>query len=75
MFFFKVTGSAGCQEIHDDFGPRTDLSAFRSTDYGYTRMKVFNSSHIYLEQVSDDKNGKIIDRIWLIKDKHGSYKN
>jgi hypothetical protein len=31
------------------------FSAFRSTDYGYTRMQVFNSSHLYLEQVSDDK--------------------
>lgn len=68
-----VTGSAGCKEIHDGFRPSLSFSAFRSTDYGYTRMQVFNSSHLYLEQVSDDQNGKIIDSIWLIKDKH-SYK-
>ncbi|KAK3092240.1 hypothetical protein FSP39_000169 [Pinctada imbricata] len=69
-----TTGSAGCQEKHDFFKNQTESwSAFRSDDYGYTRMKVFNSSHLYLEQVSDDKGGKIIDYLWLIKDKHGPY--
>lgn len=51
-----VTGSAGCQEDHDNMrNVSLPFSAFRSTDYGYTRMQVFNSSHLYLEQVSDDK--------------------
>lgn len=50
-----VTGSAGCQEKHDDFDDQTYFSAFRSTDYGFTRMQVFNSSHLYFEQVSDDQ--------------------
>ncbi|KAL5022490.1 hypothetical protein ScPMuIL_001645 [Solemya velum] len=61
-----ITGSAGCQEDHDGF--KTDpakWSAFRSTDYGYTRMNILNSTHIYMEQVSDDKNGTIIDRIMM----------
>uniref|UniRef100_T1JCQ8 Purple acid phosphatase n=1 Tax=Strigamia maritima TaxID=126957 RepID=T1JCQ8_STRMM len=69
-----TTGSAGCDERHDPF--RDDFpewSAFHSTDYGYTRMQAFNSSHLYLEQVSDDKDGEIIDKIWVIKDKHGPY--
>lgn len=65
-----VTGSAGCQEKHDGFGPSTNFTAFRSTDYGYTRMQVFNTTHLYMEQVSDDQDGKIIDSIWIIKDKH-----
>ncbi|XP_053406613.1 acid phosphatase type 7-like [Mercenaria mercenaria] len=69
-----TTGSAGCQEDHDPFkGKVADWSAFRSDDYGYTRMKIFNSTHLYLEQVSDDKNGTVIDKIMIIKDKHGSY--
>ena len=50
-----TTGSAGCKEIHDDFRPSESFSAFRSTDYGYSRMQVFNSSHLYMEQVSDDQ--------------------
>lgn len=91
-----MTGSAGCQEQHDGFGPQTDFSAYRSEDYGFTRMQVFNATHLYMEQVSVEKvsnfisyniiswfiirtnknfkNGKILDSLWLIKDKHGSYK-
>lgn len=67
-----TTGSAGCKYCHDkfkrDYGPWT---AFRTLDYGYTRVQVFNSSHLSLEQVSIDKDYQVIDRIWIIKDKHG----
>ena len=44
------------KENHDNWRNDTlPFSAFRSTDYGYTRMQAYNSSHLYLEQVSDDK--------------------
>ncbi|CAF4961262.1 unnamed protein product, partial [Rotaria socialis] len=39
----------------------------------YTRMNIYNASHIYLEQVSDDQHGKVVDDMWLIKSKHGPY--
>ena len=65
IFFFS--------KEHDQWGPLKNISAFRSLDYGYTRVQVYNASHLYLEQVSDEQDGKIIDSIWLIKDKHGSY--
>ena len=46
----------GCKYCHDkfqrDYGSWT---AFRTLDYGYTRVQVFNSSHLYLEQVSIDQ--------------------
>ncbi|XP_067099951.1 acid phosphatase type 7 isoform X1 [Osmerus mordax] len=68
-----ITGSAGCREKHDQFNPNPkDWSALRSTDYGYTRMQVVNNTHLYLEQVSDDQHGQVIDSIWVVKDKHGS---
>ncbi|KAK7104144.1 hypothetical protein V1264_018908 [Littorina saxatilis] len=71
-----ITGSAGCQEDHDKFINNTaPWSAFRSDDYGYTRMTVHNASHLYMEQVSDDKGGKIMDSFWIKKDKHGPYPN
>ncbi|XP_036450109.1 acid phosphatase type 7 [Colossoma macropomum] len=67
-----ITGSAGCREKHDGFIPKPrDWSAFRSTDYGYTRMHLINSTHIYLEQVSDDQSGKVIDSFTLVKEVHG----
>ncbi|CAD5118751.1 DgyrCDS7428 [Dimorphilus gyrociliatus] len=69
-----TTGSAGCRERHDGFIPiQPYMTAFRSDDYGYTRMQFFNSSHAYFEQVSDDKKGEIIDKTWIVKSKHGIY--
>ncbi|XP_030575500.1 acid phosphatase type 7 isoform X4 [Archocentrus centrarchus] len=67
-----ITGSAGCRERTDKFNPNPkEWSAFRSTDYGYSRMQVVNGTHLYLEQVSDDQYGKVIDSIWVVKEKHG----
>ena len=50
-----VTGSAGCQENLDNFGPLANFTAFRASDYGFTRMQAFNQTHLYFEQVSDDQ--------------------
>lgn len=67
-----ITGSAGCQEKHDPFVKNPPAwSAIRNADYGYTRMAILNATHLYLEQVSDDKGGAVIDKIMLIKDMHG----
>ncbi|XP_076291196.1 acid phosphatase type 7 [Lasioglossum baleicum] len=64
-----VTGSAGCKEGREKFVPhKPEWSAYRSSDYGYTRMKAYNRTHLYLEQVSDDKDGAVLDQVWLIKD-------
>ncbi|CAG2174604.1 unnamed protein product [Oppiella nova] len=67
-----ITGSAGCNERHDSFVKNPpEWSAVRISDYGYTRLHIINASHLSLEQVSDDQNGKIVDKIMLIKDSHG----
>ena len=58
MFPLVTSGNffQGCDEDHDpfpkDYPPWT---AFRSTDYGYTRMTIHNKTHLYMEQVSVDK--------------------
>lgn len=41
-------------------------------DFGYTRMKAHNKTHLYFEQVSDDKKGEVIDSFYIIKDSHGA---
>lgn len=70
-----VTGSAGCKEGRENFNATVPYwSALQSRDYGYTRLKAYNKTHLHLEQVSDDKNGAIIDQFWIIKDKHEAYK-
>ena len=56
----------GCQERHDGFITHiSPWSAIRSNDYGYTRMHIFNSTHLYWEQVSDDKVGFLLQYFTL----------
>ncbi|XP_041468978.1 acid phosphatase type 7-like [Lytechinus variegatus] len=66
-----ITGSAGCRERRDPFSNTEPWDAFRSNDYGYTKMHIINTTHIDFEQISDDKGGAVIDSFTLIKDKHG----
>nr|CAD7203935.1 unnamed protein product [Timema douglasi] len=71
-----ITGSAGCSEFHDPFKSEQPYwSAFRSADYGYNRLKVFNSTHLYMEYVSVEHHrvGVVIDSFWLTKETHGPY--
>ncbi|XP_039959166.1 acid phosphatase type 7 isoform X1 [Bactrocera neohumeralis] len=69
-----ITGSAGCKEEREPFSETLPAwNAYHSNDYGYTRMKAHNHTHLYFEQVSDDKNGEIVDSFWIIKDKHVAY--
>ncbi|XP_017771060.1 PREDICTED: acid phosphatase type 7 [Nicrophorus vespilloides] len=71
-----VTGSAGCKEGTDGFvANKPEWSAFSNSDYGYTRLKAFNKTHLYIEQVSDNKSGAIVDSFWIVKNFHGPYKN
>ncbi len=65
-----VTGSAGCNENTDPFIRHPwPYSAFQSDDYGYSRFQV-NKTHIHWQQVSDEKEGAIIDKITIIKTQH-----
>uniref|UniRef100_U5ERP5 Purple acid phosphatase n=1 Tax=Corethrella appendiculata TaxID=1370023 RepID=U5ERP5_9DIPT len=70
-----VTGSAGCKEGREPFLHKMpEWSAIHSQDYGYTRMKAYNQTHLYFEQISVDKDGQVIDSFYIIKENHGSYK-
>ncbi|KAL4718129.1 hypothetical protein ACJJTC_018944, partial [Scirpophaga incertulas] len=75
-----VTGSAGCREGTDGFleHPRP-WSAFRSSDYGYTKFFAHNRTHIYMEQISVEhpkslQHGEVIDSFWIVKNLHAPYK-
>ena len=45
----------GCRERHDKFTPQPFWIGKNVLDYGYTRLRVINSTHLYFEQISDDK--------------------
>jgi len=58
----------GCQERKENFKPEKPYySAFRENDYGYTRLKAHNKTHIEFSQVSDDKvHWKLITVRWYL---------
>jgi len=69
-----TTGSAGCREKHDAFmKDPPEWSAFRSTDYGFTRLFVANSTHMRIQQVSVEQDAKVIDETWLVQNNHGAF--
>ena len=58
--------SQGCDERHDKFLPKPDWVDKNIIDYGYTKLQVLNHTHLYLEQISDDRVSKVRHRIeWL----------
>ena len=53
---FYVLIFQGCDERKEEFQPNKPYySAFRENDYGYTRLKAHNKTHLEFSQVSDDK--------------------
>ena len=74
--FILYPGSAGCREKHDDFNKdHPDWSAFRSTDYGYSRFYFANSTHMRVQQVNAEKNGTVIDEVWIVQHSHGPFQH
>ncbi|XP_072023965.1 acid phosphatase type 7-like [Amphiura filiformis] len=63
-----ITGCAGNKEGQQLITPRESFTAFQASDIGYTRFFILNSTHIHAEQVSNDKDGQIIDKFTIIKD-------
>ncbi|XP_049875404.1 acid phosphatase type 7-like [Pectinophora gossypiella] len=68
-----ITGSAGCREHTYKIDKNKPWIAFSSSDYGYTKFKTHNKTHLHFEQVSVDKQGKVIDSFWLVREKHVAY--
>ena len=63
-------------ERTDNFTPvKPYWSAVRSSDYGFTRLRVENDTHLYWGQVSDDQGESLVDQVWLIKDRHESFQD
>ena len=73
-----VTGDAGGPEEHESFQrPQPERTAFRTEAYGYSRMTVHNSTHIFWEQVETDTDagvfGQVIDSVWYVQENHGPF--
>jgi acid phosphatase type 7 len=78
---YIVSGCAGDVEHHEPFTrAQPSYSAYRSNTYGYSRMTVYNSTHLLWEQIQTDNEypettGTVIDAMLLIKHSHGPFNN
>lgn len=65
---YITNGNAGNREGHNDVLSRTPQlwSMCRSEVYGYGRLKVFNKTHLYYEEVSAPYS-EVVDYVWLVK--------
>eukprot|EP00755_Sulcionema_specki_P004860 Sspe_Gene.31210::Locus_15406_Transcript_1_3_Confidence_0.250_Length_1816::g.31210::m.31210 len=78
---YIVTGAAGSHEMHEPFTrPQPSWSAFRSNSFSYTRMYVYNSTHIHWQQIQTDPTlfpksdyGRVIDDTWFVQHQHGPF--
>jgi hypothetical protein len=85
---YIVTGAAGCEELHEPFTrPQPPRSAFRSNNFGYSRMIVHNHTHLRWQQVITDPGdatgrpfftgvepyGTVIDDTWIVQSSHGPF--
>ncbi|KAI6207153.1 Purple acid phosphatase [Aphelenchoides besseyi] len=65
-----IVGSAGCQENTNHYPANPpDWSAFRSENYGFGRLHIYNRTHLHFEQLMAAED-KVEDELWLIKTKH-----
>ena len=68
MFFFFPQG---CYSKHDPFKKKyAPWTAFRTVDYGYTRMTIHNKTHISIEQVDVDlvsEGREIAVEVWKLQ--------
>ena len=63
-----ITGSAGCDEGHERFMKNLPYySALQNNDYGFTRLKAHNLTHLEFSQVSDEQDGATVDHFFVIK--------
>jgi hypothetical protein len=79
---YIVTGDAGNHENHEPFIlEKPARSAYRTDAYGYSRMTVYNATHIFWEQVQCDLSeqpaleGVVVDSTWIVQEYHGSFED
>ena len=66
----------GCEEELAPFFPvQMPWTAFRSSEYGYSRFTFHNGTHMSVEQVGTPTDGasSVIDSFTIVKETHKAY--
>ena len=63
-----ISGGFGNREMHGTpiVFTNNSWSAFTNDDYGYGSMKVYNSTHLHIQQINGTTGG-MIDDLWIVK--------
>lgn len=65
-----ITGAAGNWERLSKFVPHPKpWSAVRISDYGFTKLRLINKTHILLQQISTRKEPHVVDTSYIVKDR------
>ncbi|KAJ8604431.1 hypothetical protein CTAYLR_000882 [Chrysophaeum taylorii] len=75
---YIITGDAGSDEDHEVFDrEQPNRTAFRTDSYGYSRMEIYNATHLHWQQVEYDFSagvlGDVVDDVWLVQHHHGPF--
>lgn len=77
---YIVTGSAGNIEDHESFSrPAPHRSAKRLNTYGWSKMTIYNASHLLWQQIQTDNGapestwGQVMDETWIVQHHHGPF--
>jgi len=79
---YLVNGDAGNREGHHTFdgnASNVPWSAFRTTAYSFTRLRIYNATHAHFEQITADSElppsdqGTVLDDVWFVQNNHGPF--
>jgi hypothetical protein len=65
-----ISGAAGTTDRPDFMTSLPKSTAFYAPDYGFTRMTINNKTHITIQQISVEKETKVLDSFVIEKDLH-----
>lgn len=70
---YIVAGNAGNYEGHNDpisLHPQ-DYSLYRTVEYGYGFLKIYNSSHMYWAEYGAEHK-ELLDYVWIVRDRNNN---
>merc|ERR1712228_1068145 len=78
---YIVNGDAGNREGHHPINTSENpsWSAYRTTSYSFSKLSVYNATHIHLQQITADSElppedqGKVLDDVWFEQYSHGPF--
>jgi len=76
---YLVNGDAGNREGHHTFDANASWSAYRTTAYSFSKLKIYNATHAHLQQITADSElppsdqGAVLDDVWFVQNNHGPF--